>query len=288
MKRMKQLIKEYQNIEIPEELQTVVKQALRQEKKRKPKKIIIGIAVAAILFISSVNTSSTIAYAFSDIPVLGKMVNLITFREYRVNEDTYNANIKVPAVTNLDNKDLEKSLNEKYLKENEKLYQEFLKDMEEVKKSGGGHLGIESGYEIKTDNKQLLSIARYNVNTVGSSSTTMKFDTIDKKNQILINLPSLFEDEDYLDVISENIKEQMKAQMKANPEVSYWVSGIGEEIFDPFEKIVKEQNFYINNQGKLVISFDKYEVSPGFMGVVEFIIPTEVIQDQLVSNEYIK
>ncbi|MGE8081596.1 DUF3298 domain-containing protein [Peribacillus loiseleuriae] len=288
MNRMKQLIKEYQNIEIPEELQTVVKQALRQEKKRKPKKIIIGIAVAVILFITSVNTSSTIAYAFSDIPVLGKMVNLITFREYRVNEDTYNANIKVPAVTNLDNKDLEKSLNEKYLKENEKLYQEFLKEMEEVKKSGGGHLGIDSGYEIKTDNKQLLSIARYNVNTVGSSSTTMKFDTIDKKNQILINLPSLFEDEDYVDVISENIKEQMKAQMKANPEVSYWVSGIGEEIFDPFEKIAKEQNFYINNQGKLVISFDKYEVSPGFMGVVEFIIPTEVIQDQLVSNEYIK
>ncbi|WP_268745207.1 RsiV family protein [Bacillus cihuensis] len=116
----------------------------------------------------------------------------------------------------------------------------------------------------------------------------MKFDTIDKKNQILINLPSLFEDEDYVDVISENIKEQMKSQMKANPEVSYWVSGIGEEIFDPFEKIVKEQNFYINNQGKLVISFDKYEVSPGYMGVVEFIIPTEVIQDQLVSNEYIK
>ncbi|MFJ5623305.1 DUF3298 domain-containing protein [Peribacillus loiseleuriae] len=288
MNRMKQLIKEYQNIEIPEELQTVVKQALRQGKKRKPKKIIIGIAVAAVLFITSVNTSSTIAYAFSDIPVLGKMVNLITFREYRVNEDTYNANIKVPAVTNLDNKELEKSLNEKYLKENEQLYQEFLKDMEEVKKSGGGHLGIDSGYEIKTDNKQLLSIARYHVNTVGSSSTTMKFDTIDKKNQILITLPSLFKDEDYVDVISENIKEQMKAQMKANPEVSYWVSGIGEEIFDPFEKIVKEQNFYINNQGKLVISFDKYEVSPGFMGVVEFIIPTEVIQDELVSNEYIK
>ncbi|MGX2961039.1 DUF3298 domain-containing protein [Peribacillus sp. JNUCC 23] len=288
MNRMKQLIKEYQNIEIPEELHTVVKQALRQEKKRKPKKMYIGIAVAAILFISSVNTSSTIAHAFSDIPVLGKMVNLITFREYRVNEDTYNANIKVPAVTNLDNKDLEKSLNEKYLQENEKLYQEFLKDMEEVKKSGGGHLGIDSGYEIKTDNEQLLSIARYNVNTVGSSSTTMKFDTIDKKNQILINLPSLFEDEDYVDVISENIKEQMRAQMKANPEVSYWVSGIGEEVFDSFEKIGKEQNFYINNQGKLVISFDKYEVSPGFMGVVEFIIPTDVIQDQLVSNEYIK
>lgn len=32
----------------------------------------------------------------------------------------------------------------------------------------------------------------------------------------------------------------------------------------------------------------KYEVAPGYMGVVEFQIPTEVIKDALVSHEYIK
>ncbi|MDU5177028.1 RsiV family protein, partial [Clostridium sp.] len=41
-------------------------------------------------------------------------------------------------------------------------------------------------------------------------------------------------------------------------------------------------------EGKLVISFDKYEVAPGYMGVVEFVIPTEILSDSLVSNEYIK
>ncbi|MGE7918378.1 DUF3298 domain-containing protein [Viridibacillus sp. NPDC093762] len=288
MKRMKQLIKEYQDIEIPEEIQTVIKDALHQKKKSKIKKVYIGVAAAAALFIASVNTSSTIAYAFSDVPVLGKVVNLITFREFKVEESTYKADYKFPEVT-LENKELEDSLNEKYLKENEQSYQAFLSDMKEMKKNGDGHLGEESGYEIKTDTKQLLSIARYNVNTVGSSSTTMKFDTIDKENQILITLPSLFKNENYIKVISENIQEQMRAQMKEDPELTYWVSRSGEElVFDPFEKIAKEQNFYINKQGKLVISFDKYEVSPGAMGVVEFIIPTEVIQDQLVSNEYLK
>lgn len=289
MKRMKELINEYRNIEIPEELQIMVKDELHKENKSKFKKIFIGIGIAVTLFISSVNTSSTIAYAFSDIPVLGEIVSFITFREYVVDEGTYNANIKVPAITNLENKELENSLNEKYLKENEALYQEFLTEMEELKKNGDGHLGVDSGYEIKTDNQQLLSIARYYVNTAASSSTTMKFDTIDKKNQVLITLPSLFINDEYVNVISENIKEQMRAQMKEDTDVFYWVSGTGEEsVIDPFEKIKKEQNFYINDKGKLVISFDKYEVAPGYMGIAEFVIPTEVIQNQLVSNEYIK
>ncbi|MGF9979610.1 DUF3298 domain-containing protein [Viridibacillus arvi] len=289
MKRMKQLIKEYQEIEIPEHIQTVVKDALHQKKKSKLKKMYIGVAVAASLFITSVNTSSTIAYAFSDIPILDKVVDIITFREFKVDEDTYKADYKVPALTNLDNKELENSLNEKYLKESEELYQAFLTETKELKKNGGGHLGEKTGYEIKTDTKQLLSIGRYYVNTVGSSSTTMRYDTIDKEKEIFITLPSLFKNENYIEVISKNIQEQMRTQMKENPDLTYWVSGTVEElVFDPFEKIAKNQNFYINNKGKLVISFDKYEVSPGYMGIVEFIIPTEVIQNELVGNEYIK
>jgi len=53
-------------------------------------------------------------------------------------------------------------------------------------------------------------------------------------------------------------------------------------------KISPNQNFYITEEGKLVISFDKYEVGPGYMGIQEFEIPTEVIADILVSNEYIR
>ena len=53
-------------------------------------------------------------------------------------------------------------------------------------------------------------------------------------------------------------------------------------------RISPEQNFYITEQGKLVISFDVYEVAPGFMGLVTFEIPTELLQDVLMSNKYIK
>lgn len=160
--------------------------------------------------------------------------------------------------------------------------------MESLKKNGGGNLGVESGYTVKTDTDRILSIGRYVVNTVGSSSTTMKYDTIDKKNEILITLPSLFKDDKYIDVISENIKEQMIEENRADKKKFYWVEGIEQNgTVELFNKILSEQNFYINPEGKLVISFDKYEVAPGYMGIVEFIIPTEAISGLLVSKDYI-
>ena len=229
------------------------------------------------------------AASLSNVPVVGSIVKILTFREYTVNEDSYNADIKVPSIQGLENKNLENSLNDKYLTENKKLYEEFMTDMEDMKNNGDGHLGVSSGYVVKTDNDKLLSIGRYVVNTVGSSSTTMKYDTIDKQSEILITLPSLFKNDSYVNIISENIKKQMIEQNKADENKFYWVEGIEKDVdMDLFEKISKDQNFYINSEGKLVISFDKYEVAPGYMGVVEFVIPTEILSDSLVSNEYIK
>ncbi|MDQ0156330.1 DUF3298 and DUF4163 domain-containing protein [Robertmurraya andreesenii] len=292
-KKLDQLKTEYKNIQIPDELDLIVERALLKGKKKKKKngyKWVAGTAAAAVLFIGGLNISPAMASTLADMPVVGSIVKVLTFTEYKVDKDKYQADIKVPAVSDLENGDLAQSLNEKYLKEGKELYDEFMVDMKELENDGGGHLGVDSGYEVITDNDQLLSIGRYVVNTVGSSSTTMTYDTIDKKNQILLSLPMLFKDDSYVKTISENIKEQMREQMKADENKIYWVSNAGledEELTELFETINKEQNFYINNEGKLVLSFDKYEVAPGYMGVVEFIIPTEIISDILVSDEYI-
>ena len=151
------------------------------------------------------------------------------------------------------------------------------------------HLGISSGYIIKTDTDKILSIERYVVNVAASSSTVTQYDNIDKEKEILITLPGLFKNEDYIDVISENIKEQMLEQVKSDENKHYWVEGVEEnDFFGLFEKISKEQKFYINENYKLIIVFDKYEVAPGYMGVVEFEISTNIILDLLISDEYIK
>ena len=283
---------EYENIEIPDELEFLVRTTIKeQEKKMKRKNIInksvIAAAVAGVVFVGSINLSSEISYALSEVPVLGSIVRVLTFKTFELKDNNFDAELKTPAIEGLDSK-LEAMLNEKYLDENQKLYDDFMKEIDELKKADmdEAHMGIASGYEVKTDTDKLLVIGRYVVNTAGSSSTTIKYDTIDKQNKLLITLPSLFKDEAYIDIISENIKAQMKEQMKDESNV-YWLEDemMGDENFS---KIDKNQSFYITKDNQLVIAFDKYEVAPGYMGNPEFIIPSELLKDALVSEEYIK
>ena len=296
-KKMEFLKKQYLQTPIPEELDSVVNKAINDGGKYRMRrnKLIKSVSVAAsavfvsaAIFTVGINSSQAFASTMVKVPIVGSIVKVLTFREYTVNEDRFNANIKVPSIEGLENKELQNSLNEKYLAENKKLYDEFMAEVEEMR-GEGGHLGVDSGYEVKTDTDRILSIGRYIVNTAGSSSTVFKYDTIDKKEGILITLPSLFKDDSYVEVISEYLKGKMIDMMKADENLIYWVEyGEKQDYIEYFDKISADQNFYISEEGKLVISFDKYEVGPGYMGIQEFEIPTEEISDILVSNEYIK
>lgn len=292
-KRLEKLRQEYKDTPIPEELNYVVSRALKQRRKRSfHYKWIVGASTAAVIFITGINSSPIVANAFADLPVVGKIVSFLTFREYKIEDEHFSAEIKIPAITNLENKELESYLNSKYIEENQRLYDQFVAEMEELKATGA-YLGVASDYEVMTDNERILSIRRSVLETAASSAETRQYDTIDKQKEVLITLPSLFKDESYVQVISEYIQGQMLEDMKQDEGKVYWVKNEegeeDEEFFaDAFESIDREQSFYITEDHQLVISFDEYEVAPGYMGVVEFVIPTEKISSILVSNEYIK
>lgn len=290
-KKLEKLKKEYKNTPIPKELDGLVHEAIKR-KSKKPffPKWAIGLTAAVVIFLVSINTSPAFAASLSKIPVVGSIIEVLTIKEFHVHDDNYNADIEVPKVNNFENKELENSLNQKYFGENQQLFEEFSKRMDELEENGGGHLGVDSSYEVMTDDDQILSIKRSVVKTEASSYTTVKYDTIDKQKQIMLTLSILFKDDKYIETISENVKDQMRDQMKKDPDKIYWVSDAGVEnldLVDQFDQIPAGQNFYINEDRKLVISFDDYEVAPGYMGAVEFVIPTEKIKKGLVGNKYI-
>ncbi|MBE5968551.1 MAG: anti-sigma-V factor rsiV [Lachnospiraceae bacterium] len=297
-KKLEALKEDYKNIPIPDELDFVVKKALKEGKRdmmnnRKNRfkglRILAATAAASfVVIVAGANTSQAFAETLQEVPVLGGIVKVLTFRVYSVDEDNYSAKIEVPKVEGLDNEQLQNSLNEKYLKENKKLYEEFMADIKDIEEVGEGHLAVNSGYEILADNDIIFSIKRYVETTKASTNVENKFDTVDKKNQVLITLPSLFKDESYVNTISDEIRKQMEEQVKSDSDKVYWLDD--EELMpeDLFQKIDKEQRFYINSEGKLVICFNKYEVAPGYMGTPEFVIPTEVIRDLLAGTDYIK
>ncbi|KPU44816.1 anti-sigma-V factor RsiV [Oxobacter pfennigii] len=296
-KDMNKLKNDYLNVPIPGNLDFVVKKAFEDNgvaKKVKRGNYVLKVsslsaAVVLLVVTIGVNSSSAMASALSKIPVVGGIIKVLTIREYKIEDKNFHADIKVPSIEGLENEELQSSLNEKYLAENKKLYEQFMQDIEELKKNGEGKMGIDTGYKVMTDNDVLFSVQRYVVTIAASAAEKLKYDTIDKKDQVLITLPSLFKDESYIDIISQNIIDQMKESMEKDEGVIYWFEGgIDDEYIEPFRKISNEQNFYINGDYKLVISFDEYEVAPGYMGTPEFIIPTEAIADILVGNEYIK
>ncbi|MGG0655226.1 DUF3298 domain-containing protein [Rummeliibacillus pycnus] len=290
--KIKELKKQYESMPIPDNLDDVIEMAIKKGKKKKtvPRWLFSTVAAVAI-FTVGVNISPAMAQTLDGIPVINKVAKILTFREYKVKDETYEANIKVPNIKGLNDDKLESKLNEKYIEDGKKLYSDFKDTVADIKKNGGGHYGVESGYSVKTNDEQLVSIGRYVVNTVGSSSTTMKYDTVDKENKVVLSLPMLFKDDAYIKTISNYIEDQMKKEMKESKDKTYWVEGVGGQdygTFDGSKNIKPTQNFYINKHHQLVIAFDKYEVAPGYMGLVEFKIPTKIIQKDLVSNQYIK
>lgn len=277
---LKMLKKDYDNIKIPKELDDVVNDALNSNiKYRKYQKKIV-IAASLLLVVLGINVSPSFAQTLSKIPIIGNLVKIITIKNYNIDENGYKASIDVPKISGLKDKKLEYKLNSDFEKEGKKLYEDYLEEMKILKSDKvQGHSLVESWYEVLTDNEDLFSVVVYTHYAQGSSNTIRKFYNIDKKNETILSLEGMFKNNDYINVISQNIKEQMRDNMKKDKNKHYWVDDEIEEM--NFKFIDKNQDFYINKNGELVICFDKYDVAPGYMGLVEFTIPNNIIKPLL-------
>lgn len=287
--KLKTLHTQYKDIPIPQELEMMIEKNLQRPPKKRKRRLplfLTSVAAAAILFTVGLNTNPAMAKNLADVPVIGQVVKVLTFTEYEMVKDEYTAEIQVPQISG-SSADIE-ALNEKYAQEGKILYEQFKTEIEEME---AGNMAVNSGYVIETDTDEILSVGRYVEVIVASSSSVMQYTTIDKQAETVITLPSLFKDDRYVEIISRYLEDEMRRKMiETKGDEMYWVGGTEwhDESFGVFEGISPEQNFYITEAGKLVISFDEYEAAPGFMGLVTFEIPTELLQDVLVSNKYIK
>ncbi len=245
------------------------------------KKTIYSAAAFAALFALTFNCIPSLAYAASDIPILGDVVRIVTFGRFEVQKENYEAKVDTPKLEGLLNKELEEKLNAEFKENADAVIAAFENDVKELSEEYGDenfHLGVEASYVVRTDNEDILAIDCYVVNTVASSSTIHRFYTIDKKTGTLLKLESLFKDgADYVTPISKYIIGEIK-RLNEEENGLFW---IGEDDIEGFEKIHKDHKFFINNNGNIVICFDKYEIAAGAQGSPEFEIPNSVVKDIL-------
>lgn len=251
---------------------------------------IAGVAAAAMLTVTIMaNSSESIAYAMSNVPILSSIVRIVTFREYTHSEKQMEAHLKIPTVSIEDEngqpvEEAASKLNNQIKAYTNQIIEAYQND---VKASGGeGTQSINLDYEIITDNDRLFTL-RFNQSIVMASGTEqVKIYNLDKTTGNVLTLENLFQEGgDYITAISDNIKSQMASQMAADESVAYFYQTDMPET--NFSQITGEENFYISDSGKLTLVFDEYAVAPGYMGVVEFEIPTEAIKD-IVAEGFVK
>ena len=304
--KLKKMEQEYKEIPIPEELLRRVEEGIQKGKEdrkevvrmKKRSKVISfvkaagGAVVAAMLAITIMaNSGASIANAMMKIPVIGAIAEVVTFREYKntTEDSNMSADVKIPevSVTNEDgtvNQETTEQINKTIEDYTNEIIAQYEADVAAY--GGEAHERVELDYEIITDSDRLFSIRFNQLTIMASGAESVRIYHIDKQTGKMINLKGLFkEDVDFITPISDNIKKQMKEQMAADESKMYFLDSDMPET--DFQSISEDTTFYVNDDGKLVIVFDEYEVAPGYMGTVEFVIPTEVIegivQDGFVS-----
>ena len=270
-----------------EELRAKMEEAKMADKKDKIKRLQTRAALTAAAFVGSFlilpNTSPVIAHAMEQIPVLGKLIEVVTFRDYEYESDRNHADIQVPEIK------VELGLPEDQTLENlerttDEINREIKKITDSLIEEFETYLEKEEDQDILVKSEILTATADYFTlkllcyQGAGSGYQWNYYYTIDLNTGKRLQLKDVFmEGADYITPISEAIKEQMKAQMDADENVYYWLDDEIEEW--NFKSVTDETSFYINENGNVVIGFNEGDVAPMYMGAVEFEIPGDVLND---------
>ena len=274
--------------DIPDSVKNHIEQTLADLPEKKPVikqiRILPRIAAAAACFVFITlfvlpNVSVAYAQTLEQIPVIGDIVRVVTIRNYFYADDKHEMNIDVPQIEGEDSEAVD-YINKDVSELTTALVNQFYKDLEITGNNGYGSIHVD--YEATTNTDRWFTLKLSVSETSASSNTYFEFYHIDKKQGKIVELGDLFNTDKFSDILVAEIKMQMQEQMANDENISYWInnSGIGEE----FATVSADHNFYWNENGDLVIIFDKYEVGPGSMGTSEFVIGRDVIKDILKSE----
>jgi len=253
---------------------------IKKNKVSKIFKIIAATAAAMAIFVALPNISPGISHAMEDIPILGAMVQVVTFRNYTTGNDKIDIQANVPLLKGSDciASEVLVGVNQEIQEITDRLIQRYVDDI-----NGGAdwHESLQIDYDIMTDTNEWFTLRLSLYEGAGSGMQYYKFYTLNKRTGNLCTLADLFTDNTYIKRISEEIRRQMQVQMEKDPACVYWVNN---EIEDwNFDTVAPDQHFYFNDAGNLILVFDKYTVAPGYMGTPEFEIQRELFADILKS-----
>ncbi len=288
-KQLKQLRAQYERRKAPDELTERMENIMKKVSPEKsPNRALryslrtaAALAASFVVLAGVTNISAFAAASLTKVPVLGAIVKVITFRAY-VSENGA-ADITTPHIEGLNDSALQKALNDKFDAYADTLIAQYESDVDQYANGNDFHSAVYADYAVLVNNDRQLTLAVHTEYIAGDSVEIVNYYTVDKQNGKLLSLAGLFQDKtDYVTPISASILAQMKTRMAQNDEDVFNIDP--QEDPDAFTKIAADQQFYINTDGKLVISFNEGDVGSYSMGTITFVIPTDTIADILADK----
>ncbi len=310
-KGIEDLKNEYQEIRMSEAQVDAFKQSIEKAKKDNRKRSFLRVwknagtiaAAALITFIILPNTSAGVAHAMAQIPFIGNVVKVVTFRDYKYDSGTQIADINAPNLEVEDtgvatakvtdeegnavyNGETEEALPSAFnLKEStseintdiDALTTQIIEEFENDVKAKTGVKEVLVSYETVATPEQFFTLKLSHYEASADGAEKVYYYTIDLTTGERLALADLFaKDTDYISAISEEIKRQMREHMASDENAAYWLD---EEMDEwNFKEITVDTQFYISEDNKLVISFNEGDVAPMYMGVVTFEIPEDALE----------
>ncbi len=285
MKNLEDAKKVYEAIKIPEQLKYMVDRTIANESKPKRyfsryiKYTLSAVSCVFITFVFMINVNPSLATSIAEMPIIGDIARVFTIKEYKEEDSLKLINAKIPAIENTGNTELEKRVNyEITLKMNEVLDEAEARAAEykeAIIATGGNEedyqpINIQIDYKVGYSSSEIVSFVILKSETLASAYTEMYFYNVDIETGKDLNLRDVLGD-NYKEIVDETIYKEIEERSN-NPDNMYFTKGEG-----GFEGIENEyQNFYINENGKVVIVFEKYEIAPGYMGIQEFEIDKQI------------
>ena len=272
----------YQSADIPPELDFAVASALREGERRRRRRrwqsrALASLAACCASFVLLVNASPAFASTVYQVPVLGDLARVVTVTEYSIADGERLIDVRLPAVEDTGNTDLEQRINTEIQTRIDAILDEAQARAEETKAAFAATGGdpdefipvtINVDYQVKCQNGQYLSFVILKTETKASAYTEFFCYNIDLETGRELTLQDML-GPDYKEIANQVIREEI-ARRSQDPDNVYFD---GTDGIEGFQSINADQKFYINAGGNPVVIFEKYEIAPGYMGQQEFEIP---------------
>ncbi len=257
------------------------KQEREERNKMGGKKVFkrVGAAAAAAVILTAgfgvgVIKNEAFAASVSDIPLLGALAKVITGEEITKVDDVVDIHMKIPKVEGLSDKTVENRINneirDKMTAKVEEAERRAIEDKKAWIDTGGDPKEyvpryISVDYSVKTLTDDVLSFIVSEMEIGANAAYDLHYYNIDLQTNKDLTLKDLL-GENYIAIANEQIAAQIAERSKEEGAVFF----DGSDGIEGFKSISENQGFYIDGKGHPVIVFNKYEIAPGYMGILEF------------------